>query len=97
MDTTLRTHARQLVDVLSLTGEDAVYLAGWSLLYLVLALLKPGLPRVVRQNKAHKLEWDMRIVSTIHAVVLAIGSCLVFLDARKVCSTPPLPLFHCPR
>eukprot|EP00873_Tetraselmis_striata_P019652 jgi/Tetstr1/439916/TSEL_028323.t1 len=76
----MASRAAELLTEAGVLG-DAALVASWAALYLAVALLRPGTPLAVLKNVAHKVEWDTRMVSTVHAMVIAAGACVVFYEA----------------
>jgi len=63
---------------------DLALVAFWFGLYSTVSWVKLAVPKSVNCNLAKKVEWDLRIVSSVHALVLLAGSALVYVELRGV-------------
>lgn len=82
---TVLSFGQEMLGFLSIQLADVVLLCFWFGLYGMVAAMEVMVPEAVRVSKAKKLEWDMRIVSNVHAVVLFIGGVLTYMECQKVC------------
>eukprot|EP00192_Tetraselmis_astigmatica_P018377 CAMPEP_0117647956 /NCGR_PEP_ID=MMETSP0804-20121206/126_1 /TAXON_ID=1074897 /ORGANISM="Tetraselmis astigmatica, Strain CCMP880" /LENGTH=245 /DNA_ID=CAMNT_0005453483 /DNA_START=137 /DNA_END=871 /DNA_ORIENTATION=+ len=74
---------RAVGEVLDIRSLDIALTAAWAAGYAAVAVAKIGIPNAVSKTKATKLEWDMRIVSNVHAVILLAGCLSTFIASLE--------------
>ena len=72
-------------ELLAVQPTDVLWTLLWFALYFALSRANFKTPAAVAANPARKLEWDMRLVSNVHAIALLVGSVQTFRECLEVC------------